>query len=70
MQVNFSIEHANYELINIFKSIINLHSNAKLKDVKIIKEPSDELMEAIKEVENGEVEVYEDFESYKKAIDG
>ena len=32
------------------------------------KEPSDELLEAIREVRNGEVERYENFEDFKKAM--
>lgn len=32
------------------------------------KEPSDELLEAIREVRNGEVERYESFEDFKKAM--
>lgn len=34
----------------------------------IQKEPSDELIEAIKEVKNREVESYKNFEEFKKAM--
>lgn len=37
-------------------------------ETSLEKQPSDELLEAIREVRNGEVERYESFEDFKKAI--
>ena len=49
---------------------IAIKNVVKLTDAKmtIQKEPSDELIEAIKEIENGEVESYKDFAEFKKAM--
>lgn len=58
------IENADKNLERAIKNVV------KLTDAKITiqKEPSDELIEAIKEVENGEVERYKNFEEFKKAM--
>ena len=58
------IENADKNLERAIKNVV------KLTDAKMIiqKEPSDELIEAIKEVENGEVESYKNFEEFKKAM--
>ena len=58
------IENADKNLERAIKNVV------KLADAKITiqKEPSDELIEAIKEVENGEVESYKNFEEFKKAM--
>ena len=58
------IENADKNLERAIKNAV------KLTDAKITiqKEPSDELIEAIKEVENGEVERYKNFEEFKKAM--
>lgn len=58
------IENADKNLERAIKNVV------KLTDAKITiqKEPSDELIEAIKEVENGEVESYKNFEEFKKAM--
>ena len=58
------IENADKNLCVAIKNVV------KLTDAKITiqKEPSDRLLEAIKEVENGEVERYKNFKEFKKAM--
>lgn len=58
------IENADKNLCIAIKNVV------KLTDAKITiqKEPSDRLLEAIKEVENGEVERYKNFKEFKKAM--
>ncbi|WP_432633263.1 hypothetical protein [Brachyspira sp.] len=58
------IENADKNLERAIKNVVKL-TDAKMT---IQKEPSDELIEAIKEVENGEVERYKNFEEFKKAM--
>lgn len=58
------IENADKNLERAIKNVVKL-TDAKMT---IQKEPSDELIEAIKEVENGEVESYKNFEEFKKAM--
>ena len=58
------IENADKNLERAIKNVVKL-TNAKMT---IQKEPSDELIEAIKEVENGEIESYKNFEEFKKAM--
>ena len=58
------IENADKNLCIAIKSVVKL-TDAKMT---IQKEPSDKLIEAIKEVENGEVERYKDFAKFKKAM--
>ena len=41
----------------------------KVENLKIEKEPTNELLEAIEEVKNGKVETFKDFETYKKAME-
>ncbi len=61
-----TIENADKKLLDVIKSIIKLSPNANLK---IEKEPTNELLEAIEEVKNGKVETFNDFETYKKAME-
>ena len=58
------IENADKNLCVAIKNVV------KLTDAKITiqKEPSDRLLEAMKEVENGEVERYKNFKEFKKAM--
>ena len=58
------IENADKNLERAIKNVVKL-TDAKMT---IQKEPSDELIEAMKEVENGEVESYKNFEEFKKAM--
>ena len=58
------IENADKNLERAIKNVVKL-TDAKMT---IQKEPSDELLEAMKEVENGEVESYKNFEEFKKAM--
>ena len=58
------IENADKNLERAIKNVVKL-TDAKMT---IQKEPSDGLIEAIKEVENGEVESYKNFEEFKKAM--
>ena len=58
------IENADKNLCIAIKNVVKL-TDAKMT---IQKEPSDELLEAIKEVENGEVERYKNFKEFKKAM--
>ena len=58
------IENADKNLERAIKNVVKL-TDAKMT---IQEEPSDELIEAIKEVENGEVESYKNFEEFKKAM--
>ena len=58
------IENADKNLCIAIKNVV------KLTDAKITiqKEPSDRLLEVMKEVENGEVERYKNFKEFKKAM--
>lgn len=58
------IENADKNLCIAIKNVVKL-TNAK---ITIQKEPSDRLLEAMKEVENGEVERYKNFKEFKKAM--
>ncbi|WP_198304777.1 hypothetical protein [Arcobacter vandammei] len=60
-----TIENVDNKLLDVIKSIIKLSPNA---NVTIEDEPTKELLEAIKEVEDGKTESFYDFESYKKAM--
>ena len=58
------IENADKNLCIAIKNVVKL-TDAKMT---IQKEPSDRLLEAMKEVENGEVERYKNFKEFKKAM--
>lgn len=68
MQVDFSIANADNKLINALKSVIKLYPDAKAK-VKIYKEPNDKLLEAIKEVEKGEVVTFTSHDEAMEYLD-
>ena len=61
-----TIENADKKLLDVIKSIIKLSPNANLK---IEKEPKNDLLEAIEEVKNRKFETFKDFETYKKAME-
>ncbi|OCL81872.1 hypothetical protein [Arcobacter porcinus] len=61
-----TIENADKKLLDVIKSIIKLTPNANLK---IEKEPTNELLEAIEELKSGKVERFKDFETYKKVME-
>ncbi|MGJ0310209.1 hypothetical protein [Aliarcobacter cryaerophilus] len=61
-----TIENADKKLLDVIKSIIKLSPNANLK---IEKEPTNDLLEAIEEVKSRKVETFKDFETYKKAME-
>lgn len=67
MTVNLSVENANKDLIKAFKNMAKA-SGAKLT-IKQDKKLSESLKRTIKEVRQGKVEKFKDFESYKKAMD-
>ena len=67
MNVNLSVENANKDLIKAFKNMAKA-SGAKLT-IKQDKKLSESLKQTIKEVRQGKVEKFKDFESYKKAMD-
>ncbi len=67
MNVNLSVENANKDLIKAFKNMAKA-SGAKLT-IKQDKKMSESLKQTIKEVRQGKVEKFKDFESYKKAMD-
>lgn len=67
MNVNLSVENANKDLIKAFKNMAKA-SGAKLT-IKQDKKMSESLKQTIKEVKQGKVEKFKDFESYKKAMD-
>ena len=58
------IENADKNLCIAIKNVVKL-TDAKMT---IQKEPSNELLEAMKEVKNGEVERYKNFKEFKKAM--
>ncbi|MBD5584100.1 MAG: DUF3800 domain-containing protein [Clostridia bacterium] len=64
MTVNLSVENANKDLIKAFKNMAKA-SGAKLT-IKQDKKLSESLKRTIKEVRQGKVEKFKDFESYKK----
>lgn len=66
------ITNANKQFAKAVKSMAKA-CDSKIKiieqnETSLEKQPSDELLEAIREVRNGEVERYESFEDFKKAI--
>lgn len=65
MTIHITAKNASKDFTNALKSL------AKLADVKLTiqKEPGDELLRSIKAVKNGKVEKFQDFASYKKAMD-
>ena len=67
MTINLSVENANKDLIKAFKNMAKA-SGAKLT-IKQDKKLSESLKRTIKEVRQGKVEKFKDFESYKKAMD-
>lgn len=67
MTINLSVENANKDLIKAFKNMAKA-SGAKLT-IKQDKKLSEPLKQTIKEVRQGKVEKFKDFESYKKAMD-
>ncbi|TLD83266.1 hypothetical protein LS70_005835 [Helicobacter sp. MIT 11-5569] len=67
MTINLSVENANEDLIKAFKNMAKA-SGAKLK-IQQDKKISESLKQTIKEVRQGKVEKFKDFESYKKAMD-
>ena len=67
MNLNLSVENANKDLIKAFKNMAKA-SGAKLT-IKQDKKMSESLKQTIKEVRQGKVEKFKDFESYKKAMD-
>lgn len=67
MTIDLSVENANKDLIKAFKNMAKA-SGAKLT-IKQDKKMSESLKQTIKEVRQGKVEKFKDFESYKKAMD-
>lgn len=67
MTINLSVENASKDLIKAFKNMAKA-SGAKLT-IKQDKKMSESLKQTIKEVRQGKVEKFKDFESYKKAMD-
>ena len=67
MTINLSVKNANKDLIKAFKNMAKA-SGAKLT-IKQDKKLSESLKRTIKEVRQGKVEKFKDFESYKKAMD-
>ncbi len=67
MTIDLSVENANKDLIKAFKNMAKA-SGAKLT-IKQDKKLSESLKRTIKEVRQGKVEKFKDFESYKKAMD-
>ena len=67
MTIDLSVENANKDLIKAFKNMAKA-SGAKLK-IKRDKKLSESRKQTIKEVKQGKVEKFKDFENYKKAMD-
>lgn len=67
MTATITLENANDTIINTLKSVIKLNPQVKFKITKS-KEPSDELLEAIRQVENGEVTEWKNLDEFKKAM--
>ncbi|WP_334086903.1 hypothetical protein [Helicobacter typhlonius] len=66
------IRNANKDFAEAVRSMAKA-CDSKIKiieqnETSLEKQPSDELLEAIREVRNGEVERYESFEDFKKAM--
>lgn len=62
------IENVKEEFLLAFKGLAK-GINAKVKTKKSKKEPSEMLKEVMREVKEGKVERFKDFQSYKKAMD-
>ena len=67
MTATITLENANTSIINALKTVIKLNPEVKFK-IKKSKEPSDELLEAIRQVENGEVTKCKDFDDFKQKV--
>ncbi len=66
MTIVFEAENANEDFLRIVKSAAKL-ANIKLKTQKK-RECSSSTQKALKELNNGEYETFEDFNAYKKAM--
>lgn len=66
MTIVFEAENANEDFLRIVKSAAKL-ANIKLKTQKK-RECSSSTQKALKELDNGEYETFEDFNAYKKAM--
>lgn len=66
MTIVFEAENANEDFLRIVKSAAKL-ANIKLKTQKK-RECSSSMQKALKELDNGEYETFEDFNAYKKAM--
>lgn len=66
MTIVFKAENANEDFLKIVKSAAKL-ANIKLKTQKK-RECSSSTQKALKELDNGEYETFEDFNAYKKAM--
>ena len=67
MTATITLKNANDTIINTLKSVIKLNPQVEFK-IKKSKEPSDELLEAIRQVENGEVTEWQSLDEFKKAM--
>lgn len=66
MTIVFEAENANEDFLKIVKSAAKL-ANIKLKTQKK-RERFSSTQKALKELDNGEYETFEDFNAYKKAM--
>ena len=67
MTATITLKNADSTIIDTLKRVIKLSPQVEFK-IKKSKEPSDELLEAIRQVENGEVTQWQSLDEFQKAM--
>ena len=67
MTANIRLENADNRVLNAVKSVLKLNPQVKFK-IKREKEPSDELLEAIKQAQSGELTQWQSLDDFKRAM--
>lgn len=67
MTATITLKNANATIIDTLKRVIKLNPQVEFT-IKKSKEPSDELLEAIRQVENGEVTQWQSLDEFQKAM--
>lgn len=67
MTATITLKNANATIIDTLKRVIKLNPQVEFT-IKKSKEPSDELLEAIRQVENGETIKCKDFDDFRQKV--
>jgi hypothetical protein len=65
MHIILDIKNADDKMIKALRGVLKLYPSVK---VAVKKEKGGAVARAVKQIKNGEYEIYSDFESYKKAM--